>query len=74
MEDHKAYAKAYMGSELDGYEGKWVVFVDGKMVWAGEHPAKAIEDIRKERGRGVVPFLAKVPKKSLMVLPQIGLV
>jgi len=71
MEDHEAYTKAYTNSELDEYEGKWVVFVKGKLVAAGGDLKEMVEKVWKEHGKETVPFVTKVPKRGYMALGQI---
>jgi len=54
--------------ELKNYEEKWVVIANKKIVGIGDNLEKLVEKAKKEHGEKVVPFVAKIPKKSYLVL------
>jgi hypothetical protein len=54
--------------ELEDYEEKWVVIANKKIVGIGDNLEKLLEKAKKEHGEKVVPFVAKIPKKTLSIL------
>ena len=60
--------QAYMKEDLDKYEDKWIVIVNKKIVASGDNLKELVDKVEKEYGKRTVPFVAKVPKKTLMIL------
>jgi orotate phosphoribosyltransferase-like protein len=60
--------QAYLKEDLERYEDKWIVIVDKKIVASGDNLKELVDKVKKEHGEKIVPFVAKVPKKTLMIL------
>lgn len=60
--------QAYMKEDLDKYEDKWIVIVNKKIVASGDDLKELVDKVEKEYGKRTVPFVVKVPKKTLMIL------
>ena len=58
---------AYMSSDLQGYSGEWVGFVEGKITAHGLN-FKDVYEACKKFYPSKVPFLACVPKATTWIL------
>jgi len=63
--------QAYLKEDLEKYEDKWIVIVNKKIVASGDNLKELVDKVKKERGEKIVPFVAKVPKKTLMILSKV---
>jgi orotate phosphoribosyltransferase-like protein len=63
--------QSYLKEDLEKYEDKWIVIVDKKIVASGDNLKELVDKVKKEHGTKVVPFVAKVPKKTLMILSNV---
>lgn len=58
--------KLFLSSkELEKHEEKWVVIANKKIVGIGDNLDKLLKKAKKEHGEKVVPFVAKIPKRTL---------
>ena len=63
--------KTYLKEDLEKYEDKWVVIINKKIVASGDNLKELIDKAKKKHGAKVVPFVAKVPKKTLMIFSTV---
>jgi orotate phosphoribosyltransferase-like protein len=63
--------QTYLKENLEKYEDKWVVIVNKKIVASGDNLKELVDKVKKEYGAKATPFVAKVPKKSLMILSTV---
>jgi orotate phosphoribosyltransferase-like protein len=63
--------QTYLKEDLEKYEDKWIVIVDKKIVASGDNLKELVDKVKKEHGEKTVPFVAKIPKKSLMILSSV---
>ena len=63
--------QTYLKEDLEKYEDKWIVIVDKKIVASGDNLKELVDKAKKDYGEKIVPFVAKVPKKNLMILSTV---
>lgn len=59
--------KAFLKLNTRKYTNQYVIMVDGKVVRSGKDIERLLKEVRKEYPRKL-PFVAKVPKRGVLVL------
>ncbi len=59
--------EAYLKLDTTGYEGKYVVLVDGKAVGKGKDLQRILAQVKRQHP-GKVPLIAKVPEEGMLIL------
>ena len=59
--------EAYLTLDTEGMEGKYLVFVDGKLVAKGKDLRRMLARVRRQY-TGEVPCIVKVPEEGTLIL------
>ena len=59
--------ETYLGLDKTGLENKYIVIIDGEVIYKGEDIENTLNNIRKKYPNEI-PFVAKVPDKRMLIL------
>lgn len=57
----------FLNADISEYAGKWVVVLNKRIVASGDNIKDLLAKVKKENPEAI-PFVARVPRKMLMIV------